>query len=197
MAEVKQRKIKNRLSARTNVIITITCAVIAALLIFLVLYLCGLRYVKYNFADGFSVTFVGVTDINGYPKNGRLSYSGSDDVDGLTATVNEKDGTIEYSNGDVYKGEMQDLVKHGQGKLTYENGDVYEGGFIADKPSGEGILTFSNGDKYVGGFKNGKRHGEGTYTYADGSTYEGSFEGGVKHGEGIYRSIDGSVYEGS
>ena len=87
MAEVKKRKMKNSLSTRTNVIITVTCAVVAVALAFLVLYLCGIRYVKYNFSDGFSVTFVGTATLDGSPKSGRLSYSGSDDVDGLTAEV--------------------------------------------------------------------------------------------------------------
>ena len=35
---------------------------------------------------------------------------------------------IEYRNGDVYEGEVnENNDKHGWGKMTYLNGDVYEG----------------------------------------------------------------------
>ena len=187
---------KNRVSARTNLIFTVVCTVIAIAIILGVLYLCGIRYVKYNFRDGFSVKFIGITDISGYPKDGRLSYSGSDEVRGLTATVSSKDKKIVYSNGDVYEGEMQDLVKHGRGKLTFENGDVYEGTFIADKMSGEGVLTFKNGDRYEGTFKAGVRSGSGTYTYSDGSVYTGEFADGLKNGKGTFTAADKSTYTG-
>ena len=118
MANTKGRKMKNHVSAKANIILTAVCAALAVVILLVILYLCGLRYVKYNFPDGFSVKFVGVTDISGYPKSGRISYSGSDEVKGLTATINSEKKTIEYSNGDVYEGEMQDLVKHGKGKCV-------------------------------------------------------------------------------
>ena len=136
-----RRRMKNRVSLRTNITLVAVCTAVAVGLIILVLYLCGIRYVKYNFKDGFSVKFIGVTDLSGYPKKGRISYSGSGEINGVTGTVNSENGTIEYSNGDVYEGEMQDLVKHGQGKLTYANGDVYEGEYVADNTGGHGGKT--------------------------------------------------------
>ncbi|MDD6095119.1 MAG: hypothetical protein PUC29_05195, partial [Clostridia bacterium] len=108
--DIKPRKMKYRVSAKSNVIMICVCAVISVAVILGALYLCGIRYVRYSFKDGFSVKFVGVTDFSGYPKKGKISYSGADEVEGLTATINSENGTIEYSNGDVYEGEMSDLV---------------------------------------------------------------------------------------
>ena len=55
--------------------------------------------------------------------------------------------TINYPNGDIYKGEIKDGKKHGQGTLTKDDGS-----------------------KYVGEWKNGETHGLGTYIYANGDT---------------------------
>ena len=75
---------KNRPSLRTNIILIVVCTALAVGITALVLYLCGIRYVKYNFQDGFSVKFIGITDISGYPKKGRISYTGSGEINGVT-----------------------------------------------------------------------------------------------------------------
>ena len=33
----------------------------------------------------------------------------------------------EFSNGDIYEGELKDGEPEGQGKMTYANGNIYEG----------------------------------------------------------------------
>ena len=151
-----RRRMKNRVSLRTNITLVAVCTAVAVGLIILVLYLCGIRYVKYNFKDGFSVKFIGVTDLSGYPKKGRISYSGSGEINGVTGTVNSENGTIEYSNGDVYEGEYED-----------------------DNRSGNGTYTFASGEVYTGQFKNNTMWGKGTLTYPDGRRYEGYFEDGL------------------
>ena len=145
-----KRKMKTGFQARTNFIIIGVSIIISAALILGVLYLFGIRYVKYRFETGFSVSFVGILTGDGMPAAGRISYGGDDAVKGLTATYNGEDGTLEYSNGDVYEGEVKHLVKHGDGKLTRENGDVYEGSFYEDRQHGHGKCTYSNGDVYEG-----------------------------------------------
>ena len=59
--------------------------------------------------------------------------------------------TINYPNGDIYKGEIKDGKKHGQGTLTTDYVGIGR-------------------SKYVGAWKNDKKHGLGTYTYANGDT---------------------------
>ena len=135
----KKRKLKSGFSGRTNIIVIAVCMVAAIALVVGVLYLAGFRYTKYNFKDGYSVTFVGKVDFEGQPKSGRMTFSGKGNAkDGLSASVNTETGVIEYSNGDKYEGETKDLVRHGKGKLTFADGRVYEGEFVADEATGEG-----------------------------------------------------------
>ena len=66
----------------------------------------------------------------------------------------EKQGTIEYQNGDIYKGGLKDkpiigdggkeffrIYREGTGLLEKENGEVYEGQFLNDKQEGQGKLS--------------------------------------------------------
>ena len=87
-------------------------------------------------------------------------------------------GTINYTKGDVFKGEFQDAEPHGIGKMTYKDGRVvegiwkngkivYEGGLADGKPHGRGKWVHSNGI-YKGEWKNGKYHGKGTFKWPDG-----------------------------
>ena len=169
MSQPKQnkRKMKTGFQTRTNFIIIGVSILVSVLLIVGILYLFGIRYVKYRFDTGFSVSFVGVLNGDGMPATGHISYSGDSAVKGLTATYDAENKTLEYSNGDVYEGEVKHLVKHGTGKLTRDNGDIYEGEFYEDRQHGHGVSTFANGDIYDGEYENGNKSGQGTYTWAD------------------------------
>ena len=108
---------------------------------------------------------------------------------------------VVYSNGDVYEGGLDRLLKSGYGSLKLANGDVYEGGFSYDTPWGEGSYTYFNGDVYQGSFYNGKKSGEGVYVWAavEGESqrrYEGGFYNDMRNGYGIYHYADGSIYQG-
>ena len=59
-----------------------------------------------------------------------------------------KTGTIKYTNGDIYKGEIQDdIEKHGNGELTYANGITYKGVWNMNVRYGEGTIIYPNGTK--------------------------------------------------
>ena len=47
-------------------------------------------------------------------------------------------------NGDVYEGQWNDGVKHGQGKQTYQKGNIvyYSGGWSNGKKNGEGQIKY-------------------------------------------------------
>jgi len=124
---------------------------------------------------------------------------------------------VNYSNGDVYKGEFKNGEKHGVGKLICNNGDVYEGEFENGKKHGVGKLICNNGDVYDGKFENGKKHGvgsicnsEGYFIYLNGIEsvegviklnngyeYKGEMLNLQPHGYGTARYIDGGAYEGN
>ncbi|MBR6650115.1 MAG: hypothetical protein IKL36_01760, partial [Clostridia bacterium] len=89
----KKRKLKSGFSGRTNTFVILGCMLAAIALVVGVLYLAGFRYTKYNFKDGYSVTFVGTVGIDGQPKSGRMTFSGKGNVkDGLSASVNTETG---------------------------------------------------------------------------------------------------------
>ena len=54
-----------------------------------------------------------------------------------------------------------------QGKLIFPNGDVYEGEFEKDLPHGEGKYFFSNGSVYEGEFAKGHLHGHGQFHFQE------------------------------
>ena len=105
-------------------------------------------------------------------------------------------GTLNYSNGDKYTGELLDGKKHGRGTYTWSNDSKYEGDWSNDKIQGYGIFTWSDGSKYEGDFLNEKRHGQGMYTSVKGDIYEGEYKDDKKHGRGTYAWVDGNEYEG-
>ena len=86
--------------------------------------------------------------------------------------------TTEMPNGDIYKGEIKNGMKHGKGTLTTRNNRSYEGDWENDKPHGFGINTFPNGKIYTGNFSKGKPIGDGQWTYSDGRTYYGTWING-------------------
>ena len=168
-------------------------ALLSVLIVYFVLYLAGFRYMSYKVVraeETVSVKYVGRVNSSGDPTGGLVIYAN------MTARVRASDNTIAYSNGDVYKGEMKKMLKHGQGKMVFDNGDVYEGTFVNDVISGEGTFTYKSGDVYTGSFAYGQRSGQGTMTFADGTTYTGGFSDNLRSGTGKQVYADGTVYEG-
>ena len=106
--------------------------------------------------------------------------------------------TVEYTNGDVYEGQIQNDQCNGYGIMYYANGDVYEGQWKNDYPHGEGVATLVNGEVYEGELKNGYFHGQGVhYSVTDGWYYEGQFQDGERHGQGLFMYASGNIYSGN
>jgi hypothetical protein len=55
-----------------------------------------------------------------------------------------------YSNGDSYKGKLEEGVRQGQGTYTYKKGGRYQGEFVDGHPSGKGEFYYNNGEMYQG-----------------------------------------------
>ena len=86
-------------------------------------------------------------------------------------------GTMKYTNGDVYTGNFTHGIPEGQGKMTYADGNVYEGNFWG-KPHGQGIMTYANGSTHEGTWYLNEKYGQGETIYADGSKSSGSYNEG-------------------
>ena len=155
------------------------------------------------------VTLIGVICV-AYFKNGFINiFNISDNT------------TIEYSNGDIYNGDVVDGKRQGYGIMTYANGDIYEGNWTSDLKSGYGemncegwiykgdwendhengygICCYKNeheGYVYDGEWKDGEKSGRGKMTYPDGDEYDGEWEYDKKNGYGILKYSDGTEYNG-
>lgn len=91
-----------------------------------------------------------------------------------------EDCTVNYKNGDVYKGTLEDNLKSGEGTYTWKKGPVYEGNWSNDMMDGQGVYYFSSdqsGKSLEGNFKKNKPDGE--LTYDDGNdTYTTTWKSG-------------------
>ena len=69
-------------------------------------------------------------------------------TNGKTNTV----GMIMYQNGDIYYGQLKQMVKNGVGKLIQFNGGFLEGTWDQDKLNGMNcrIYDANSGDLFVG-----------------------------------------------
>ena len=129
-------------------------------------------------------------------------------------------GTLIFSNGDVYQGEWLNGEMHGKGRIQYAGGAVYEGKWEEDsfvlgigefskenvglykgqlirlRKNGKGILKYDNGDIYDGLWKDDKKKGQGIMKYASGDVYDGYWNDDKLDGKGIMKYSDGKIYEG-
>jgi len=78
------------------------------------------------------------------------------------------------------------------GKINYTNGNIYEGFLENGKYQGHGSLK-TNNLYYIGNFDNNKFTGNGCLTENQ-IIYEGIFQNGKKHGEGILTDDDNQEY---
>lgn len=115
-------------------------------------------------------------------------------------------GTMEYSNGDTYKGNWKNGKCHGEGTMTYANGDVYSGEWANGEKNGFGVYTWSDGRVYEGNYKDNQRDGKGEYhgwtgftTVRGGwkGTYYGTSVGNVFEGDGVFEFDNGDRFEGT
>ena len=137
------------------------------------------------------------------------------------------EGTLEYSNGVVYKGSFDpDLNFKGlsqlnlpksnvliegeflngeisEGKISFlGDGSVYEGQISEYKPHGKGVLKYQNGDVYEGDFRKGLKHGKGKFKRQSlGVVFEGGFENDLMNGYGSVsngaKELKGFFYQGN
>ncbi|KAK9833748.1 hypothetical protein WJX74_004831 [Apatococcus lobatus] len=105
-------------------------------------------------------------------------------------------GKLQYKNGDFYKGDILEDLRHGNGTHTCSNGDHYTGSWRMDKRDGHGQATFVSGLEYEGAWMDDKTHGYGRARYQDGSTYEGDWKQDHRWGWGTHKFAAGGEYEG-
>lgn len=103
---------------------------------------------------------------------------------------------LEYAEGHVYEGDIDEKGRNGKGKLTFPNGSYYIGDWKNDLPDGQGWESYEDGSYYEGGFKAGRRDGFGTMNSTDGGSYRGEWKAGACNGQGVQKYPEGSAYDG-
>jgi hypothetical protein len=118
---------------------------------------------------------------SGYGKHVKANgdiYQGH--FDGRYVMGQRVDGSMNYADGSVYKGQWYSGKRHGRGVYRFSDGSTYKGEFHQDRIQGAGQLIWPDGAKYVGEWCQGKRHGVGKEFAADGL---------LRH-EGVWRDGD-------
>lgn len=105
-------------------------------------------------------------------------------------------GRINYSNGDIYIGEILNGKRHGEGNLIMDKGH-FQGTFENDLPIKGKLIV---GDTYYIGdvlLKEGVliRQGKGYMKYNALTWYDGDWVNDQRHGHGLYCEYRGK-YEG-
>ena len=94
--------------------------------------------------------------INGF---GCFTNRVGDKFEGIWKESILVNGTITYTSGEIYKGQIKDFMKSGLGYMEYKDGTKYYGEFKDDKRSGCGIL-YGKMNSYHG-------HWDGNKCYKD------------------------------
>lgn len=127
---------------------------------------------------------------------GDTTYRGNFILDRKSGAVSGT-GSVEWTNGERYVGQLLEGRKHGKGRFEWVGGQWYEGDWANDQAVGYGVIRFANGIRYEGAVKDGEPSGRGTQVFPSGDRYTGEFLKGVFHGRGAYAWKAGNRYEGS
>ena len=98
-------------------------------------------------------------------KYGVVRYANGCEFKGEWISEEKQLGVINYKNGDMYLGEIENEKKEGYGIMYYSNSNMYEGEWKKDLREGYGELYYSNGGYYKGFWRDDKRNGYGENTY--------------------------------
>lgn len=100
--------------------------------------------------------------------------------------------TINYENGNIYKGEIVNGKRSGFGELICNENEKYEGLWKDDLMHGIGKYIYSDGTVYTGEFKFGKKNGLGKFVYPNNEIFKGFFLEDKKNGKGIVYTQEGT-----
>ena len=111
---------------------------------------------------------------------------------------------INDEEGNVYKGEVVDGLRHGYGTIVYsKTKDVYQGEFENDVPHGAGKYIRAGGERdgtfeglWIDGVVEKLKKGRAKVIEDNGDVYEGGFHHWKRHGHGILQKSNGEIYNG-
>jgi hypothetical protein len=93
---------------------------------------------------------------------------------------NKSHGRVEYSNGNVYHGDLLEGRPHGAGRMDYADNDddilSYEGEWVEGKHQGKGKKVWMDHVWYQGNWYEGMMHGQGVYQLNEVDVMKGRFQ---------------------
>jgi hypothetical protein len=103
-------------------------------------------------------------------------------------------------NGDAYKGNWKNDLRHGSGICKFTNGAIYKGEWREGRPQGQGILFSPPNEIIEGRFEGWKLQDGGVkILFTNGEFYEGHMKDNCRESTGstgyMYYS-NGDIYEG-
>lgn len=111
----------------------------------------------------------------------KVVYSGSLNESGQPHGVN---GKLEFSDGQVYTGDVRNGVRAGQGRNIWADGQDYVGEWKSNSRNGRGTHIWPDGRKVSGQWQDGHLNGKVYFSWPNGATYDGLVRKGKKHGRG-------------
>ncbi len=128
---------------------------------------------------------------------GRLLKPNGDHIEGAFFESDIIDATLNYANGDVYKGNLSQELPNGYGILNKQSIGEISAYFKNGEIVGEVKIRFTNGAKYTGTWVNGLMDGNGRLEYTDGSLFEGEFRNSEIGLSGKLSYVNGNIFEGA
>lgn len=119
---------------------------------------CELDTIVYHFPDG--SVYEGQYCTGPEPESTNSEEMRVDSSEYLLERL-QGQGSMRYSNGNVYQGTWEEGKPHGMGIMAFASGVVYDGAWNRGKMTGNGVLTSPSGNVYTGEFLNGRYHGRG------------------------------------
>mmetsp|Transcript_17132 Transcript_17132/g.23084 ORF Transcript_17132/g.23084 Transcript_17132/m.23084 type:complete len:129 (+) Transcript_17132:1783-2169(+) len=100
-------------------------------------------------------------------------------------------------NGDVFKGNWKNDLRHGSGTCKFTNGSIYKGEWREGRPMGQGIF-FSAPNEIIEGRFDGWRLQDGIVKilFCNGEFYEGNMKENCREGVGTMYYTNGDIFEG-
>lgn len=144
-------------------------------------------------------------------KSKPIDYSSGNGNANVATSAGALIWKIEYDDGSVYCGEMQNFMAHGHGERLYPDGGKYVGAWRDGVPCGYGERLYPDGGVHAGHWRDGMAHGLGKRSYPEMCDeydsvehglgkrvceYDGSWNNGIVDGQGVQTLPDGSKYTG-
>ncbi|XP_030749672.1 radial spoke head 10 homolog B-like isoform X2 [Sitophilus oryzae] len=125
-------------------------------------------------------------------KNGNI-YKGQ-----TNGNLMHGNGTFFWSNGCVYKGQFKNGYPSGRGEMVLPDLSVYDGDFCLGFFHGKGVLNINSTPIFYNGeWNTGQRSGKGWMVYDQNNWYDGEFINDMRHGYGFRQFKNGTKYKGS